>query len=296
MQAANAAGRVIVGGPVAIAATVTALAWQYQPPDWALLHAAGQHLIGGGLDVYVRHPDAQLSGPLALALAAAPRPVFSGLVCCLLGYVMRQATKFAGESRALLLYGSVAAIPWAFFALGGHVDDALVVAGAAAMVGGTHTGRVCVGWGFVLALAAKPTAIILAPLLLPLGSCLAGSCYSGVGPLGGWGCGWLPPRRVWGRACAALVRAILPRRASILDFPRLGVQFLGGIALCWAIARRRDAAAAVLAAVTFRTMLEPGALPSYSSSLVALSLLLPQKRSVATSLAGASWVVSYLYR
>ena len=73
------------------------------------------------------------------------------------------------------------------------------------------------------------------------------------------------------------------------------VQLLGGVAICYLLAKRRDPAAAVLAALAFRVLLEPGAWPAYSSSLIAIALLLQSSRGLAIALAAGSWVFAYTY-
>ena len=291
---------VVTAGPVVLAAVVVVAGWGYLPADWTILHGAGRDLLAGHLTVYVRHPDAQV-GPLALVLSALPRPLFTALVCALMLSLTLTGRRLGIPDRAILVGGSVAAIPWGVQALGGHIDDPLVVTGAAVMILGLRQHRPDkVGWGFVLALAGKPTGVVLAPLLLTAGWPAIGVAVAGVatvwGPfvladLGGFlragqGVVWVEP---WS------LPFVLgePAGAAFPEWVR-PVQLVGGLAGCWLVARRNGPVSAAVAALAFRAVLEPGAWPSYSVCVIALTLLLPTRRGQSTSLAAFSWLVGWL--
>ena len=75
-------------------------------------------------------------------------------------------------------------------------------------------------------------------------------------------------------------------------------QFVGGLLLCWLVARRWSMSAAVVVVLAFRAALEPAPWPSYSTSVLAAAVLLVGPgRDVASSgvAALASMLVAYAY-
>ena len=250
--------------------------------------------------MYAHRPEAQV-GPLALVLTALPRPLFVALVCSMFLGVLLAARRLGVPERTILVLGSIGSIVWALSAVGGHVDDQLVVLGAALMIVGIREHRPsAVGWGFVLALAGKPTGVVLAPLLLGLGWPTLLGAAAGVAALwapfvladvgGFFGAGqgivtvqpWSTPFMLGEPVGEAFPEWVRP------------VQLVGGLILCAVVARRNGPAAAVIAALAFRAFLEPGAWPSYSNALVVLVLLLPGRRVPLGFLAVGSWLAGWL--
>lgn len=291
---------VALSGPVVIAGVVAVCARGYLPPDWTILHSAGRALLAGDVAVYGDHPAAQV-GPLALVLSALPRPLFVTLVCTMLLGVTLAARRLGVPQEVILLGGSVAGVVWGLFAIGGHADDQLVVLGAALMaVGIAEDRKGMVGWGFLLALAGKPTGVVLAPLLLAAGWPTLLAAVAGAAVL------WAPFVFIDLDGFLRAGRGIVvvepwstpfmlgePAGAAFPEWVR-PAQLLGGLVLCAVVARRNGPVAAVIAALAFRALLEPGAWPSYSNALIVLAVLLPARRRPLMGLAVGSWLAGWL--
>ena len=189
----------------------------------------------------------------------------------------------AHRQRYLIFFvgGVLLAWPWAAFAVQGHGDDALVVTGVVAMVSALKLRRgAWVVGGFLLALAAKPTAILFLPLAF-LHSRRAGV----VATLAG-GLLWAPfvladvpgflaaghgQGEMWPYSLPDLLGGV--PHAAFPVWPRL-IQLVGGVAMCWFLARRNGPAAAVAGVFAFRVLLEPGTWNYYSTSVIAAAILL----------------------
>jgi len=288
-----------------LVAGVSATAWalvlapMYRPPDVQIGVDAGRALLGGDLAVYAHMPEAQM-GPLALVLAALPRPVYLLLVAGALAVFVHLADRLGAPRRAQLVIGLAVSLPWAMFALEGHADDVLVLISAAVMlVGVRERSDWWIVGGFVLAASGKPTAAILVGLLVLAGwratvmaLGLAASMWApfvladvhgfasagrGIQTVQAWSAPWL----LGSAEGAAFPGWVRP------------VQMLVGVALCWALARRGELAAGLLVAFGWRVMLEPGVWFSYSTTLIALALLLPRRPYSVAALALASWCFAH---
>lgn len=271
--------------------------------DVAIAATAGAALLHGDLAVYAHHPDAQM-GPLALVLAGGlPRLAFVLVVCALLPVFLALAVRLGVTSRQATIGGVLLAAPWGHLAATGHADDPLVLLGAAAvLVGLRERSDLWVLGGFVLAMAGKPTAVLLLGLVV-----LAGwrPLVVGVAAAGA----------VWAPLVVADVRGFLSAGQGIaLVQPWSGpdllgaaagesfpvwvrpVQLIGCLGLAFAVGRWRGPAAGLVVAVAFRVALEPGAWPSYCASLVAVAVLVQHRWQPAiVGAATAAWGVSWLF-
>jgi hypothetical protein len=276
--------------------------------DIYIATSAGRALLSGDLRVYAHWPEAQM-GPLALLLAGAlPRWLFVGLVSAffpaLLHWVVLPHVRDRGTAEVAAIGVLVAVLPWCVLALAGHADDPLVYVGAAGVVAGLRSDRPgLAGLAFVVALVGKPTAVVLLPLLwvrsprLALGALAAAALVWApfvLADVHGFlraGAGITP---VWAGGVPALLGEPVDSAYPAWVRP---AQLVGGLLLCWLLARRGAWTAAVLAAFAWRALLEPAPLASYSIPLVlfALALDVERRRSLATVALGlASWVVCYL--
>ncbi len=145
--------------------------------DWHYFHDAAR-LLGGPrpLSTYADSPDLQI-GPLALIVGlpiarAGPlvvQPVLYGLG--LIAMAVSERCWPRAEPVRLLLAGTLAIPVWSFVATSGHLDDALVVltttiAALAVKRNQNLVAGLCVG----AAIASKPWAVVVIPLLLGLQS------------------------------------------------------------------------------------------------------------------------------
>ena len=155
---------------------------------------------------------------------------------------------------------------------------------------------------FVVAIIAKPTAILFLPLAF------IHSRRVGILATFGGGLLWAPFILVnvsgflaAGRGQGELWPYSVP--ALLGSVPHMGipewlrpVQLVGGVAICWFLARWRGPAAAVAGAFAFRVLLEPGTWNYYSTSVVAVAILLDLHRGWripwVTLLAFTSFVAS----
>lgn len=257
--------------------------------DWHIARAAGDYLLAGHLDVYAAMPKAQM-GPVPLVLAGAlPGPAYLMVVSALVGVVLVLAISYGGQTgrRYAVVAGGgmLLAWPWAAYGVQGHADEALVILGGAGMVLAFERRRaawLCVA--FLVAIAAKPTAVILLPLVF------LRSRQAGLAALVGTAVIWLPffladpygflaagrgPGDLWPGSLQAMLGG-----EPYTGFPAWvrPVQLVGGLVLCLVLARFRGAAAAVVGVLAFRTLLEPGAWNYYGTGIAAAGLMFDVRR------------------
>ena len=257
--------------------------------DWSIAVAGGHYLLSGHLTVYADMAYVQM-GPLSLVMAGVlPAPIYLAAVCALLPLVLwMMARSYPPTSQTYLITlagGMLLAWPWAAFALQGHGDDALVVVGVVAMVSTFKSHReIWVIAGFLIALAAKPTAILFLPLAF-MHSRRAGMVATLAGGLlwapfvladvpgflaAGQGQGF-----IWAYSLPDLLGGV--PQTLLPGWLRL-IQLVGGLAMCWFLARRRGPAAAVAGVFAFRVLSEPGTWNYYSTSVIAAAILLDLHR------------------
>jgi hypothetical protein len=201
-----------------------------------------------------------------------------------------------GVGGALLVY------PWSDLASQGHLDDMLVLIGAALMLRAVlvHS-PVQAGLAFGLAVAGKPTAILFAPILLPAGMTAIAVAVIATAIL------WLPFFLADPGGFLAAGKGVIEVRPgsfpSYLGYELWGptpswVRLLalgGGALLCLAFVRRGDLVRGMLAAFALRTIVDPNPASCYATSLIALGLLadVPSRRVPWTALTGMlGWIVS----
>jgi len=253
--------------------------------DWGAAVTGARYLLSGHLSVYADMPKVQM-GPLALLLAGAlPGPIYLAAVCSLLSLMLWMVTLAHPRTRSTyvstLSGGVLLAWPWAAFAVQGHGDDALVLIGVVAMVLGYKSNREA--WviaGFLVAITAKPTAVLFLPLVF------LASRRAGIVAVFGAGLLWAPfiladvPGFIAaGRGQGDLWPYSLPELLG--GEPHSGfpawvrpVQLVGGAAVCFLLARRKGVAAAVAGVFAFRVLLEPATWNYYSASVIAAAILL----------------------
>ena len=253
--------------------------------DWGAAVTGARYLLSGHLSVYADMPKVQM-GPLALLLAGAlPGPIYLAAVCSLLPLLLWMVTLAHPPTRFTYLStlggGVLLAWPWASFAVQGHGDDALVLIGVVAMVLGCKSNREA--WviaGFLVAITAKPTAVLFLPLAF------LASRRAGIIAVLGAGLLWAPFILADVRGFIAAGRGqgdLWPY--SLPDVlggePHTGfpawvrpAQLAGGAAVCFLLARRSELAAAVAGVFAFRVLLEPATWNYYSASVIAAAILL----------------------
>ncbi len=274
--------------PLTLAATLVA-AVRHPTSDWADAASAGHYLLAGHLDVFAEFPKVQM-GPLALLLAGSVSgEVYMAAVCALLPVLLWLITLPYPRTRKTygrVLFGALLlAWPWAAYGVQGHGDDAIVMVGVVVMVTSLEMQReVGVVTGFVIALLAKPIALLFLPLSF------AHSRRAGAVAALGAAVLWAPffLANVSGFFAAGSGKGDLWPN-SLIDLlggePHTGfpgwvrpVQLVGGLALCWVLARRRGPAAAVAGVLAFRVMLEPGTWNYYSTAVIVAGMMLDLKR------------------
>jgi hypothetical protein len=282
--------------------------------DWSLAARAGHYMLQGHLDVFVQMPKVQM-GPLALAIAGAVSgQVYMAVVCGFLPLLLWLVTRSHAPTRPLykvaLVGGVMLAWPWAAYGVQGHADDAIMMLGAAVMVTAVLkraavpllSTEVVLVSGFLLAIAAKPVAILLLPLVF------ANSRRAGLLTILGTGVIWAPfalPHSEGFLAAGAGQGDLWPYSAIDLlgGQPHTGypawvrpTQLIGGLILCWVLARRCGPAAAVAGVLGFRVLLEPGTWNYYSTAIIVAGLMLDLQRGYrfpwATSLAFCSFAAT----
>jgi hypothetical protein len=272
-----------VAAPAAVCAAI-ATAAGLPGGDWEIARDAGEILIGGGLDVYAQMPTAQM-GPLAILLAGAlPGWLYLTLICALLPVILLLA--LANQAPSARLYsvvtagGILVAWPWVAFGRQGHADEALVVLGAAVMVVAFERRQsTWVVAAFLIAIAAKPTAVVLLPLVFmssrravaiaALGTAVIWMPFFLADPVGLLAAG-RGPGDMWPGSLHTLLGAEPYTGFPVWVRP---VQLVGGLLLVWVLTKHRSAAAAVVGVLAFRALLEPGAWNYYGAAIAAIALL-----------------------
>jgi hypothetical protein len=250
--------------------------------DWPIAAQAGDLMLSDGFTVYARRPEAQM-GPAALLLAAAVpgwayAPLVGSLLLPFLLLVMATAVRRPGP--AILAGAMMLALPWAALGVQGHGDDALLLLGIAVAVHGqARRSDLLTAAGLVLAVAAKPLALMFLPFLA-----LRSPRATALG-VGGTVLVWAPfvlADPVGFLAAGQGHSDILPGSALALaglepmsGFPSWvrPMQLALGLALCWWVARSRGWAAAVLAVFVVRTLLEPATWNYYSTTVLAAAFM-----------------------
>jgi hypothetical protein len=272
-----------IAAPVAVCIAI-AVVVGHPMGDWEIAREGGDLLLGGHLDVYAIMPTAQM-GPLALLLGGGlPGELYLATACLLFPVLLLLIMTGQPMTRRLHLLmasgGMLLAWPWVAFGVQGHLDEALVTLGAVGMVVAYEQRRDTWLWiAFLVAIAAKPTVVVLLPLVFMR------SRRAGLYALIGTGLIWAPffladpagfiaagrgPGDIWPGSLHALLGA-----EPHSGFPAWvrPVQLVGGMTLVWALARYRSAAAAVVGVFALRALLEPGAWNYYGAAIAAVALL-----------------------
>ncbi len=276
--------------PTSTLVVVDAWRWRwFIHPDVAIARRAANILMSAdGLHVYAQAPLAQM-GPLAIALIRMPHAVYNVAVAALvLPFLLMAARPLLtgeGASRRItwMIATTLLIAPWAQLAWKGHADDALVLVGAAAMLTGLAIKRprwLVAGW--VLAVAGKPTALALAPLLLASPSSLWVSVIFTVA--------------MWGPFLSVDPGAMMRAGQGVMAVvPGDALAYLGvahgrppawvrplQLLISWigtGIGHlRARPAAGLLGALAARAVLEPNPAPAYSIALVAIALFVDAGR------------------
>ena len=276
--------------------------------DWDIATQAGDALLRGDLRLYAEMPEAQM-GPLALLLAVVmSHTVYTLVVWATMPIFLWSALDGVPperRTRARLTVSAGApflAAPWVRWGIEGHADDVLVLLGAAGLLWALRRHHEWVAVvAFLIAIAGKPTAAVLLPLPFMI------SRRAGAGALVGAGL-------IWGPFLLADPHGFLTAGAGIsgvspnslpdwlgatadASFPAWvrPAQLLGGALLCWWCSRRATFVVGVLAAFTFRALLEPGAWPIYSTAVIAAAILVDARRGRGPMLAAVafgSWIAT----
>jgi hypothetical protein len=290
---------------------VVADAWRWRwftHPDVAIAQRAADILLStDGLHVYARAPLAQM-GPLAIALIKVPHAAYNVVVAALVLPFLFMAARpllvdgvSAARRTTWMVATALLIAPWAQLAWKGHADDALVLVGAAGMLTGLAIKRprwLVVGW--VVAVAGKPTALALAPLLLAYPSSL-----------------WVSlalTAAMWGPFLSVDLRAMMRAGQGVMAVvPGDGLAYLGvahgrppawvrplQLLISWVGTGighlRARPAAGLLGALAARAVIEPNPAPAYSIALVAIALFVDAGRRVpvATAIAAVGFWTSQL--
>jgi hypothetical protein len=278
--------------------------------DWSVAKSAGGQLLSSaGLTVYTDHPQAQM-GPLALAVAGAlPKPVYVTVVSLLLVLFLRlcevsvrSTTNKRDVHTCLAIGGAILIYPWSDFASQGHADDVLVLVGCALLLRAVtlRSPRLAVA-ALALAMAAKPTAVLMTPVLLLFGSStiIVGLFVS----LAIWAPFFMADPVGFMRAGRGVTEV---RPGSFPDF--LGYELWGptpawirllalggGVLLCLFLVRRGEIARGLVLAFSWRAAVDPNPAQCYASSVIAIGLLVDvgSRRVPLTAGVGSlGWLVS----
>ena len=276
--------------------------------DMDVAQRAGRMLLDGHLDVYALEPLAQM-GPLALAIAGAlPTSAFIvALTAVLYGALI---TVFRTQEVVPDLVTTFAAVlvgaAWHQFAVMGHADDALVLSGVMLIC---YAERRRVPWlaaaGFVLAVAAKPTAVLFLPLVFLV------SRRAAIWAVVGMAVVWLPFALAdltgfltAGRGVVGAMPYSIP---GILGAPRFGdypvwvrpTELVAGLVACWLVGRKVGFTQSVVVVYALRAVLEPGTFSLYWVSIIlagfSLDLSTRQRIPWFTIVGLTGWCVTFNY-
>jgi hypothetical protein len=298
--------------PFAVLSAIFGLIAPLMWTDWSVAQAAGKQLLSpDALTVFADHPQAQM-GPLALLAAGAlPQPAYiivTSLMLTVFLYICEKSVPVGhrGSPQRVLFCvgvgGACLVYPWSDLASQGHLDDMLVLIGAALMLRAVlmHS-PVQAGLAFGLAMAGKPTAVLFAPILLPAGMTAIAVAATATAIL------WLPFFLADPGGFLAAGKGVVEVRPgsfpSYLGYELWGptpswIRLLalgGGALVCLAFVRRGDLIRGMLAAFALRTIVDPNPASCYATTLIALGLLadVPYRRVPWTALTGMlGWIVA----
>jgi hypothetical protein len=265
---------------VALAVLAVSLRWRgFVHPDVVIQQeAAGVLLSQRWAETYLSVPKAQM-GPLAVVLITMPHDLYLTLTSLLVLPFLTLARPIKRSRAQRIVWCTASAglvVPWSQFAWKGHADDALVLCCAATGLWAyeRHQPKLTVA-AFVVGMAVKPTAALLAPLLswegLLIGTAatvLLWAPFAWSDPPGflraGRGVMHVAPQSLWGRIGLAAGAPPGWLRPS---------QLVLGLGTALWVRARRHVSVAVLAAFTLRSLMEMTPAPAYAASLVALALV-----------------------
>ena len=264
--------------------------WHYFRQGARLLFDPG---TTGGLRIYATHPWLQI-GPLSYLVAApfSVGPVAVGRLAAvsvmtaagLLAIAIAAATSHirAGLARRVRWAGLLFLPVWTELGTStGHLDDVLAVVLALLAVHTASRARpVLTGLLLAGAVDAKPWAFGFVAVLLCLHS--SQRIRAAVAFAVGVGCAWLPflladphtlnaARFAIPNAAASALRALGVHNASTPWWDR-SAQILLGATLAAVVVRRSGAAAALVAVIAVRLMLDPAVYSYYTSGLMAMTM------------------------
>ncbi len=292
--------------------------WHYFAQGAFLLTHPGP--AGAGLHLYAGHPDLQI-GPLAL-LAAVPFQalgpvwgrIFVEAVLTFLGPVLlhvlsaaRQALTGRRPTPALLLCTGLLVLPvWCQVATHfTHLDDALAIAFTClAALAVTHKRALCAALAVAAAIDAKPWALGFAVLLLalPCSQRWRGLAVAALAVAAAWApFVYADPRTLAlghfsiDNVDDSALRALGVHTANTPAWDR-PAQLALGVIVALVCVRRGRWAAAPLAVVAARLLLDPQTYPYYSSGLLIcaalLDMLSPKRRMPVWTAAAAAWFLA----
>ncbi|MFN8075188.1 MAG: hypothetical protein U0Q15_07170 [Kineosporiaceae bacterium] len=261
--------------------------------DWSFHRLGADALLGPDpWTLYARLPQLQI-GPAALAAAVPLRhapavAVQVVLWACGLGALWlaeRSWPHAARAQRERLLIGGLLAVPcWSFLVTAGHLDDALaILATAGACLALARGAGLPAGLLVGLAVAAKPWALVVVPVLLAVPA-LRPRLLALAAALGVPALAWAPFLLAAPRSVGALSGFRIPvaatsglRLAGLAGHPFPGAvrpaQLLLGLAVAVLAARRGRWWAVPVVALAVRVALDPGAMGYYAAGPAVAALL-----------------------
>ncbi|MCU1368001.1 MAG: hypothetical protein JWN39_3640 [Ilumatobacteraceae bacterium] len=294
--------------------------------DWNVFVGAGRAMLDrGGLEVFVHHGDIQ-TGPLTLLtarlLSDTPRGgfVLCVVVCGALGLLtIRTVEKLAMQVRdqwevvcaTTLIGGPVLLFWWSKLASYGHIDDAAVLTLAVVALHEVRTrSRIHAGLLLGVAIAFKPWAVVLLPLLLVRG----GSWHRRLRPmvvgLAVGGLPWLPfliadpdtlrsIRTTVHVSSGSVIRLFGFSDANVPSWLRIA-QLLGALSIAFVAVWRRSSSGVILAALAVRIATDPGTWSYYTVGLVLGAFIwdvletrsvIPWATLVGSALLAPTWLI-----
>ena len=302
-------------------------AWRARLPaymdDWPYFNLGSRLLLGShppwahaaaGLHLYGNYPRFQV-GPLSLLIttAALHNRVVIEVIIMLLGVgsvavldatasdVAAEADHATTRHATVLVGGAALMISWAMLKEWVHPDDALAVFLTLAAVRMLVRGRPALtGVGLGLAVAAKPWAVVMVPLVLALhGRSRLRAAFAAGAVIAAT---WLPFVVVDRRFFRAGSLEVHTAPASVLHLFGAAVssqpgwvrsaQLVVGLALCSIVAVRGQWAAVPLVGIGTRMLFDPGTFGYYTAGLIAAALaweLLRTPRPVPLLTLGLFW-------